>query len=441
MRAPIHNPKAALIRYGIREIVELSCVLDRLDPGKQFAWENIGDPVAKGWHTPEFVKAILSDLINQESDPAFGYTHSRGNLATRHWVAEQSRQLAPASGLDAEHVIFTNGLGAGIGIFYRMLASGVRIIQPNPGYPAHISSERFAAGSGSIGYRLDPHRGWQPDLDHLEAQIKRHPEAAGILLINPNNPTGAVYNAEVLQAMVSLAERHRLLLISDEVYFRMVFPPGRYVHITELAGRSVPLVVMRGLSKDVPWPGARCGWLEFHNTDRNESYAAFFESFKQAMMLEVCATTLPQMALPRIYSHPRYAAWLAEYIAGLKETSDQIYDVLSSQPGLLVNRIQGAFYMTVLFENNALKPRQTLPIANAAVRRHIEQLVAAPGLPMDKRFAFYLLAATGICVVPATDFESPWPGFRVTTLDRDPARRAEIYSALSRAAAQYLASA
>ncbi len=441
MRAPIHNSKAGLMRYGIREIVELSSELERLDPGKKFAWENIGDPVAKGWHVPEFVRGILCDLINGETEQAFSYTHSRGNIETRHWVAAQSRLLAPSSGLDAEHVIFTNGLGAGIGIFYRMLEQGARIIQPNPGYPAHVSSERFPAGSASIGYRLDPRRGWQPDLDHLESQIKRHPEVVGILLINPNNPTGAVYSAEVLQAAVELAERYRLLLLSDEVYFRMVFPPFRYVHITELADGRVPLVVMRGLSKDVPWPGARCGWLEFHNTNLNRSFAAFFESFKQAMMLEVCATTLPQMALPRIYEHPRYAAWLAEYIAGLRETSDQIYAILSGQPGLLVNPIQGAFYMMALFKDGALNPRQTLPIPCAAVRQHIERLTAVPGLPLDKRFAFYLLAATGICVVPASDFESPWPGFRVTTLDRDPGRRVEVYRALSRAIGQYLASA
>ncbi|MGI6086539.1 MAG: pyridoxal phosphate-dependent aminotransferase [Kiritimatiellia bacterium] len=441
MRTIIHNSKAGLMRYGIREIVELSGDLERLNPGMKFFWENIGDPVAKGWPVPEFVRDILCDLINRKTEAAFSYTHSRGNLETRNWVAAQSRQMVPSGKLDAEHVVFTNGLGAGIGIFYRMLEQGARIIQPNPGYPAHISSERFPSGSASVGYRLDPQRGWQPDLDHLESQIKRHPEAVGILLINPNNPTGAVYGVDVLQAVVQMAERHGLLLISDEVYFRMIFPPLRYVHITELANGRVPLVVMRGLSKDVPWPGARCGWLEFHNTNLSRSFAAFFDSFKQAMMLEVCATTLPQMALPRIYNHPDYAAWLTEYIAGLQEAGNHIYNILSACPGVLVNPIHGAFYMMPLFKEGVLNSRQTLPISNTAVRQHIERLTSDPNLPLDKRFAFYLLAATGICVVPASDFESPWPGFRITTLDRESSHRVEVYRTLSQAIGQYLASA
>ncbi len=441
MRAPINNSKSGLMRYGIREMVELAQRLKQLDPQFKFIGENIGDPVAKGWHTPDFVKEILSGIIAGESDLAFGYTHSRGNLEAREWVAAESRKLAPASALDPEHVLFTNGLGAGISIFYRMLAPGARILQPNPGYPTHISSERFAAGGESIGYKLDPRRDWQPDLEHLEAQIRRHPAVAGILLINPNNPTGAVYGAEVLRQVVELAERYQLLLISDEVYFRIVFNHVRYAHITELAARRVPLVVMRGLSKDVPWPGARCGWLEFHNTGLDQDFAGYFDTFKRAVMLEVCATTMPQLALPRIYAHPQYPLWLEEYTAGLEAIGNDIHAILSAQPGLRVNRIQGAFYMTVLFEDGALNPRQSLPIAHAEVRRYIEQLTAAAEMPPDKRFAFYLLAATGICVVPATDFESPWPGFRVTTLDRDPGRRRQTYQTLARAIGQYLASA
>ncbi len=438
MRQPIACPNQNLMRYGIREIVDVAQRLRELDPGLQVIGENIGDPVAKGWEAPGFIRDILTDLIRAQGAQVFAYTHSRGRVETRRWVAEYSRRFAPSSRLDYERVLFVNGLGAGISVLYRMLAPGARVLQPQPAYPTHISAERWHAGAEALAYRLDPRRQWQPDLDHLERQVRRHPCVAGILLINPNNPTGAVYSEATLEAVVRLAERHRLMLISDEVYFRMVFNPGSYTQLTELVGDRVPLLVLRGLSKDVPWPGSRCGWLEFHNVEADRDFAAYFEGIKKAVMLEVCATTLPQAAAPLIYDHPEYAPWLARYCAELEANSNAIRSILSRAPGVQVNPIQGAFYMTILFNEGVLNGRQALPVANAQAADFIRRLAADPALPLDKRFAYYLLAATGICVVPASDFDSPWPGFRVTTLERDPARRDETYRRLAESIARYL---
>jgi aspartate/methionine/tyrosine aminotransferase len=438
MRSPIVCDNVELMRYGIREIVDVAQQLKALDPGLQIMGENIGDPVAKGWDVPAFVKEILTDLIRSPGGQVFAYTHSRGRIETRQWVVEYARRFSPASRLNYEQVVFVNGLGAGISVIYRLLAPGARVIQPQPAYPTHISGERFHAAAETIAYRLDPRHEWQPDLEHLESQVQRHPEVAGILLINPNNPTGAVYPRATLEKILQLAERHRLMLISDEVYFRMVFNGARYVQLTELAGDRVPLLVMRGLSKDVPWPGARCGWLEFHNVERDPDFAAYFEAIKKAVMLEVCSTSLPQAALPLIYDHPEFDAWLAKYCSLLEANSNAIHAILSRVPGIRVNPIQGAFYMTILFEDGVLNDRQTLPIANAPAADFIRRLTANPRLPLDKRFAYYLLAATGICVVPAGDFDSPWPGFRVTTLERDPARRDQTYQRLAEALGRYL---
>ncbi|MFH1970570.1 MAG: pyridoxal phosphate-dependent aminotransferase [Verrucomicrobiota bacterium] len=440
MRRTLFNANTDRLTYGIREMVELAARVGALDPDFAFIGENIGDPVAKGWEVPQFIKRIVTGLVASRDSAVFGYTHSRGRIATRQWAADYARRYSPGSRLDGEHVVFTNGLGGAISIFYRMLKPGARIIQPCPGYPAHSSTERFTAGAASIGYRLDPDNRWYPDLEHLERQIRRHPQIAGILLINPNNPTGAVYDAPTLEAIIRLAERYQLMLISDEVYFRLVYNRGGYVHVTELAGRRVPLVVMRGMSKDVPWPGARCGWMEFHNTDCDADFARFCESIKRPLMLEVCSTTLPQTALPLIYDHPEYKRWNARYTAELERNGNAIFRILSHTPGLRVPPIQGAFYMMALFDPKALNARQTLPVACAAVRAFIRKAVAERTMPLDKRFAYYLLAATGICVVPASDFTSPYPGFRITTLDRNPSRRNRVYRTLSAAVQRYLAS-
>ncbi|MFA5042669.1 MAG: pyridoxal phosphate-dependent aminotransferase [Kiritimatiellia bacterium] len=440
MRRTIFYPNTERLTYGIREMVDLAARVGALDPNFTFIGENIGDPVAKGWEVPGFVKRIVTGLVSSRDSSVFGYTHSRGRIATRQWVADYARRFSPGSRLDGEHVVFTNGLGGAISVFYRMLRPGARVIQPAPGYPSHSSTESFCAGAASIGYRLDPDNRWYPDLEHLERQIRKHPEIAGILLINPNNPTGAVYDAPTLEAIIRLAERYRLMLLSDEVYFRLVYKSCQYVQLTELVGRRVPLVVMRGMSKDLPWPGARCGWMEFHNTDLDADYARFFESIKRPLMLEVCSTTLPQTALPLIYDHPEYQRWNARYTSELERNGQAIFRVLSRTPGLRVSPIQGAFYMTALFAPKTLNARQTLPISSSAARAFIRKTVAKPHLPLDKRFAYYLLAATGICVVPASDFTSPYPGFRITTLERNRSRRDRVYRTLAAAVRRYLAS-
>lgn len=439
MRKKIYNPKTQLLKYGIREVVDLAQKLGEADPDFKFVGENIGDPVAKGWVVPDFVKEILSDLVSK-NNAVYGYAHSRGAPAARKWVVEQSRQLCPASRLDYERVLFTNGLGAAITLLYRTLKPGARVIQPHPGYPTHVSNERFSAGKESIGYRLSQADGWAPDLDHLESQIKKHRDIAGILVINPNNPTGAVYSRAVLEAIVRMAERYRLMIISDEVYFRLVFNGAEYVHLTELAAGRVPLVVMRGMSKDVPWPGGRCGWLEFHNTGLDPDFDAYFESMKKLLLLEVGAASLPQAALPLIYSDPRYAAWIKQYVGELEQTGNDIAALLGETPGLKVKPIQGAFYMMPLFEDGLLNRRQSLPIANRRAADIIRSATAARGFALDKRFAYYTLASTGICVVPASDFYSPNPGFRVTTLSRDPEQRRATYRRLAQAIRDYLAS-
>lgn len=439
MRNNPYNPKSDLLRYGIREMVELADTLKKLVPGFSVVEENIGDPVAKGWNAPDFLRRAVAEAAM--GDPkVFGYTHSRGDPAARQFVAQEAARLCPGISLDAGDIVFTNGLGAAISVLYGMLPAGRRTLMPQPGYPAHLSVERYLAGAETIGYPLDSGRGWEPDLDAMERQVKKRPEITAILLINPNNPTGAVYSAETIEGAVSLAERHGLMLVSDEVYFRMVYGGRKFVHITAVAKDRAPLVVLRGTSKDVPWPGGRCGWMEFHNKHLDQGFNLYAESVAKRLMLEVCATSLPQRVLPAVYGNPAFGEWLKDNIRAMERNSSRIVELLSRSRGLFVRDIAGAFYIMPLFRDGVLNSRQSLPIRNADARALIEKLTAA-GMPDDKRFAFYLLASTGICVVPASDFDSPHPGFRVTALDRDPARLDSTYITLADAVDKYLESA
>ncbi len=450
MRTQLTNPKTHLLRYGIREIVETMQKLKELDPSMNFVMENIGDPIMKSWLVPKFLKETIIEEINKPGDAVFGYAHSRGLIETRKWVVEYSKRFSPKSELNYEDVLFTNGLGASISAFYQMLPEGdppgspgrgARIIQPTPSYPTHTSFESFTANAEPILYKLDPDNNWQPDMADLEAQIVAHPDVAAILIINPNNPTGAIYSKDTLEKMVELAEKYKLFIISDEVYFRMVYNGAQFVQITDIAQNRVPLVVMRGLSKDIPWPGGRCGWMEFHNADLDPEFRSFIEGIKKRILLEICAGTLQQKILPRLYEHPEFENWNKQYNGELEKFANNIYSILSQTKGLRVNKIYGAFYMMPLFENGVLNDKQSLPITNDSARAFIESEVNKPGFPLDKRFCYYLLAATGICVVPASGFFSPYYGFRLTTLDRDETRARDTYARLSKAVEEYIASA
>ncbi len=438
MRTNFSNPKVSFLRYEIREIVDVVQRLKEIDPGFKVIGENIGDPIVKGWRVPAFVKQLIVEEIQREGDAVFGYSHSRGNPEVRKWVARLSQKLFPSSTLDYEYVLFTNGLGAAISALYNMVPQGSRMIQPAPTYPSHASMESFESGAEPLFYKLDPFRNWEPDLDHLESQIRSNPQIAGITMINPNNPTGAVYAREVLEEITGLAERYQLMILSDEIYFRMVYNNHKFVSMVEVAGKRVPLIVLRGLSKDVPWPGGRCGWVEFHNVDLDEGYRSYCDAVKKRILLEVCSVHLPQAITPRLYDHPEFPAWNREYNAELEKISNSIAVRLESIESLMVNRANGAFYMMPLFREGALNDRQTLRIENPEIRKYVEQEVGRPGVAPDKRFAFYLLAATGICVVPASGFYSDYPGFRITTLERNEKIRNSTYSRLTEAIREYL---
>ncbi|HAZ28762.1 MAG TPA: aminotransferase [Candidatus Magasanikbacteria bacterium] len=440
MRQPLNNPEVHFLKYQIREIVDVVQKLKEIDPAKFFVMENIGDPIAKSWTVPPFLKEAIVQEIQRPGDKVFGYSHSRGLPDVRKWVVDHAKKMCPSSNLDYEYVLFTSGLGSAIALVYEMLPQGFRVVQPAPSYPTHSSMESFFQKQDPISYHLDPRNGWQPDMAHLEQQIVAHPDVGAILLINPNNPTGAVYEKETLEQIVLLAQKYNLFIISDEVYFRMVYNGKHHTHIVDIAAGRVPLVVLRGLSKDLPWPGGRCGWIEFHDIDLDSEYRAYADALRQRILMEVCSTSLPQFIVRAVYDHPEFSAWIAGYNQELEKNGNFIAETLSRVPGMRVNRTDGAFYMMPLFEEGVLNNRQTLPIENDAVRTFIESAVNRSDFPLDQRFTYYLLGATGICVVPATGFYSPHYGFRLTTLERDDAKRKDTYERLAGAITQYLSS-
>lgn len=433
MRNNIVHSGAEELTYEIRGIVAVAETLESL--GVKIFWENIGDPVAKGEKIPAWIKEIVKQEI--ELDKSFGYCPTKGLLATREFLAAQRNRNGGAH-ITPDDILFFNGLGDAISKVYTNLNREARVIGPSPAYSTHSSAEAAHADSPHITYALLPKHDWLPDLDELRNRVKYNPAISGILIINPDNPTGMVYPKKVLEEIVAIAKEYDLFIVSDEIYSNIAYEKENMTPIADVID-GVPAIAMRGISKEFPWPGARCGWIEVYNKEKDPVFAKYVKSIVDAKMLEVCSTTLPQAVIPKIMADPRYAEHLKQKSAQYKKRADTAHEILKGVRGIIAPKPAGAFYMSVVFEDGALNEKQTLAIANEKAKRFVEEKVS--GFLPDKRFVYYLMAATGICVVPLSGFNSSLSGFRITLLESDEAKFKTIFETVAEKIKEYLASA
>lgn len=397
--------------YEIRNIVLIAKKMQEY--GLKIIWENIGDPVQKGENIPGWMKDVLIDIIRDDS--SYAYSPTKGMDATRQFIAERTNARGKVQ-ITPEDVIFFNGLGDAIARAYSSIQVDARMIMPEPTYSTHLMAEVLHASFPPNTYRMNPYNNWHPDLRELEQKVRSHRAIVGILIINPDNPTGFVYPVEALEQVVRIARENDLFVIADETYINIVYNGKKTVPVGDVIG-DVPGISMKGISKELPWPGARCGWMEVYNADKDPIFSRFINTILHQKMSEVCSTTLPQMAIPRIMTHPEYKNYLRERTEHYEKLSAIAYGVLKDVPFVIANKSNGAFYMTVLFNESVLNERQFLPIEQQEVRQYVESLTK--DIEYDKRFVYYLLASTGICVVPLTSFFSPLLGFRMTLLDKN----------------------
>ncbi|MFZ9236026.1 MAG: pyridoxal phosphate-dependent aminotransferase [Algoriphagus sp.] len=432
MRQLLLRPGAEELNYEIRGIVKKARQIEAL--GYSMTWENIGDPIQKSNRVPDWMKGIIADLLQE--DKTYGYADSKGVLDTRKFLATVNNEKGGAQ-LTAEDILFFNGLGDAIAKLYQFLIPTARIIGPSPAYSTHSSAEAAHANSAPITYRLDPDNQWLPDMEDLYLKVKYNPSIVGILIINPDNPTGMVYPKEVLENFVKLAKEFNLLLIADEIYQNITYNGIKAVALAEVIGNH-PAISLKGISKEFPWPGARCGWMEFYNREASQEFSKLCQTLENAKMIEVCSTILPQLAIPRILSHPEFPAYREQANAQIGERSDWMREILGKIEGIKFNPTQGAFYNTVVFDEQMLTSRQSLPIEDERLQKLVDSWLDEPDMPLDKRFVYYLLASERICVVPISSFCSDLRGFRVTLLEENEAVFKDTFSRLGAAITRYL---
>ncbi|MDW7692626.1 pyridoxal phosphate-dependent aminotransferase [Flammeovirgaceae bacterium SG7u.111] len=435
MRQRLLRAGADELSYEIRGIVKKAEQLQKL--GIEIIWENIGDPVKKHCEIPEWMKQIVGDLM-QEND-TYSYCHSKGVLATREFLAEKNNVLGGAQ-ITSDDILFFNGLGDAISKLYQFILPTSRVIGPSPAYSTHSSAEGAHANNHPLTYELDPKNNWYPDLDDLYLKVKYNPNVVAILVINPDNPTGMVYPIEILKKIVEIAKEFDLFLVFDEIYMNVTYN-GAVAHpLATLIGEEVPGISLKGISKELPWPGSRCGWMEYYNRKNDPEFDRLCVTLDNAKMIEVCSTKLPQLAIPLVFTHPEFAPYRENLNKSIGRRSKIISEILGSVPALTFNETYGAFYNTIIFNDGVLKPHQKIEVVNPEAKRLLEEDWLNDSIPLDQRFVYYLLASKGICVVPISSFCSNLQGFRVTLLEEDEEILIKTFTDIKEAVEEYVAS-
>ncbi len=400
------------LTYEIRNIVNIATFLEK--KGIEVSMNNIGDPVLKGEVIPSWLKTLIKDVV--DDDMSFAYSPTKGVETTREYIAQKTNERGGAQ-ITKEDIIFFNGSGDSIARAYASIRVEARIILPEPTYSTHFIAEVMHASYPPNTYRMNPYNNWKPDIAELERKVKSSKSIVGILIINPDNPTGYVYTKEDLEEFVRIARENDLFLIADELYHNMTYNGKETLYISDVIG-DVPAISMRSISKEIPWPGARCAWLEVYNSGKDAAFDKFIQVILKQKMSEVCSTTMPQMALPKIFEHPEYPSYLAERVKHYEQLSDIGYSILKDVPYIVVNRPNGAFYLTVVFNEAVLNNRQFLKIDDQEISDYLKEQLNGSA-ENDKRFTYNLIAATGVCVVPLTSFFTPLQGFRIVLLEKD----------------------
>jgi alanine-synthesizing transaminase len=305
------------------------------DQGQKIIKLNIGNPGAFGFDAPD---EIFQDVI-QNLREAQGYCHSKGLFSARKAVM-QRYQAQGIDGIQVEDVIMGNGVSELIVMAMQALLNpGDEILIPSPDYPLWTAAVSMGGGT-PMHYRCNEADGWQPDIADIEAKITAN--TRGIVIINPNNPTGAVYSEEVLQKLVALAERHNLVVFADEIYDRIVYDDAVHIPLSSLVTETLCLT-FNGLSKTYRLAGFRSGWMLITGTkERSNSY---IEGLEMLASMRLCANAPAMLAVQTALGGRQSIEDLILPGGRLLAQRDLAYKLITDIPGVSCVMPKSAMYL------------------------------------------------------------------------------------------------
>ncbi len=384
MRPVVQSRKLADVCYEIR-----GPVLDEAkrleEEGHRILKLNIGNPAPFGFDAPD---EILVDVI-ANLPTAQGYSDSKGILPARRAVA-QYFQLKQIDGVDIEDIYLGNGVSELIVMSMQaLLDDGDEVLIPAPDYPLWTAATALAGGR-PVHYLCDEQANWWPDLADIEAKVTERTKA--IVVINPNNPTGALYPDEVLQGLVDIARRHQLLICADEIYDKILYDGATHTSIASLAP-DVLCLTFNGLSKAYRVAGFRSGWMGMSGPKHRAR--SYIEGLNILANMRLCPNVPSQHAVATALGGYQSINELILPGGRLLEQRNHAWAALNAIPGVSCTKPQGALY---------LFPR-------------LDPTVYA--IDNDEKFVLDLLREQKILVVHGTGFNWPTPDhFRIVILPR-----------------------
>jgi alanine-synthesizing transaminase len=372
---PIRKSSKLLdVCYDIRGPV-LDKAREMEDEGHKIIKLNIGNLAVFGLEPPE---EIVQDIIRNLPHSA-GYTDSKGLFAPRKSVVHytQEKQIA---GVGVDDVYLGNGASELIVMSLNaLLDSGDEVLVPAPDYPLWTAAVSLSGGR-PVHYLCDEGSDWFPDIADIRAKIT--PRTRGIVVINPNNPTGALYPAALLQEIVELARLHQLIVFADEIYDKTLYDGHEHTSIASLAD-DVLFVTFNGLSKNYRSCGYRAGWMIVSGDKRHAG--DYIEGLNMLASMRLCSNTPGQLAIQTALGGYQSIKDLVAPDGRLCKQRDLAYELLTQIPGVSVVKPKAALYMFP-----RLDPK-IYPIAD------------------DQQFAYELLAEEKVLVVQGTGFNWPTP--------------------------------
>ena len=372
---PIHkSAKLANVCYDIRGPV-LARARQLEDEGHRIIKLNIGNLAPFGFDAPDEVRHDV--IVNLPE--ASGYSDSRGLFAARKAIMHyaQTKQIA---GVELDDIFIGNGVSELIVMSMNgLLDDGDEVLVPSPDYPLWTAAVSLSGGR-PVHYRCDEGAGWLPDLDDIEARITGRTRA--LIVINPNNPTGALYPDDLLRGLLEIARRHQLIVFADEIYDKVLYDGARHTSIASLAD-DVLFVTMNGLSKNYRACGYRAGWMIISGEKRHAR--DYIEGLNILASMRLCANVPGQFAIQTALGGYQSINELVAPDGRLTRQRDLAWDCITSIPGVSCVKPKAALYLFPRLD------QRLYPISD------------------DQQFILEMLEAQKVLVVQGTGFNWPEP--------------------------------
>ncbi len=379
------SAKLANVCYDIRGPI-MDAARQMEEEGHKIIKLNIGNLAAFGFDAPE---EIQQDMIRNLPNSA-GYSDSKGIFAARKAVMHYSQQQG-TKGVTLDDIYLGNGASELIVMATNaLLDNGDELLLPSPDYPLWTAAASLSGGT-PVHYLCDEANGWMPDLNDIRAKIT--PRTKGIVVINPNNPTGALYSDELLKAIVQIAREHSLVLFADEVYDKVLYDGVQHTAMGSLSG-DVLTLTFNSLSKSYRSCGYRAGWLVV--SGEKKAAKDYIEGLDMLSNMRLCSNVPGQWAIQTALGGHQSINELVGEGGRLRRQRDLAYELITAIPGVTCVKPMAALYMFPRLDPTLY------PITN------------------DQQFFLELLQETRVMLVQGTGFNWPAPDhFRIVFLPHE----------------------